>query len=266
MRKTLKTIVIGGLALCSMSACTHCETTPSDVSVKTDSVTINDEVGNFSVKADCPIVKTAALTSTINEWLSETMGGTYEGEYKETLPIARHYINSTFKKDSSEYAEMKKDTSFRDDREWKYEYICNAKKTAETTKFVTYEYSCYEYQGGAHGSSFVTGQTFRKNDGRRIGWEVINNSFDDDLQNLIKAGLRKYFNVKNDDELKVFLMLDNMYIIPLPKCPPLFTADGVKFLYGQYEIAPYAAGTPQFTIPYSQLNKFLNVTAKSLTK
>ena len=265
MRKALQTIVIGGLALCSLSACTHCETTPSAVRVKTDSITINNEVGNFSIKADCPILKTAALTRTINEWLSETMGGTYEGGYNETLPIAKHYIKSVVSKDSTDYAELKKDTT-NNNREWKYEYICNVQKTAETAKFVTCEYSCYEYQGGAHGSTFVTGQTFRKSDGRRIGWEVFNNSYDEDLQNIIKAGLRKYFNVKNDDELKSYLMLDNIYIIPLPKCSPLFTADGVKFVYGQYEIAPYAAGTPQFTIPYSQLNKFLNVTAKSLAE
>ena len=265
MRKTLQTIVIGGLALCALNACTHSETIPYDIRVKTDSVTINNEVGNFSIKTDCPTSKTQALTSTINEWLSETMGGTYEGGYNETMPIAKHYIKSAFGNDSADYAELKKDTA-NNDREWKYEYICNSQKTAETAKFVTFEYSCYEYQGGAHGSTIVTGQTFRKSDGRRIGWEVINNSYDDSFQNIIKTGLRKYFDVKNDDELKSCLMLDNMYIIPLPKCPPLFTRDGIKLVYGQYEIAPYAAGTPQLTIPYSQLNKFLNVTAKSLTK
>lgn len=85
MRKTLQTIVIGGLALCALNACTHSETIPYDIRVKTDSVTINNKVGNFSIKADCPTSKTEALTSTINEWLSETMGGTYEGGYNETM-------------------------------------------------------------------------------------------------------------------------------------------------------------------------------------
>jgi len=265
MRKILQTIISCVLAIYSLSACTHGETTTSYLKIKTDSIIIDNEVGDFSIKADCPIFKTAALTKTINEWLSETMGGTYEGAYNETMPIAKHYINSAFCRDSADYAELKKDTA-NNDREWKYEYICNSQKTAETAKFVTFEYSCYEYQGGAHGSTIVTGQTFRKSDGRRIGWEVLNNTYDDDFQNIIKTGLRKYFNVNNDDELKSCLMLDNMYIIPLPKCPPLFTRDGIKLVYGQYEIAPYAAGTPQLTIPYSQLNKFLNVTAKSLIK
>ena len=265
MRKILQTIISCVLAIYSLSACTHGETTTSYLKIKTDSIIIDNEVGDFSIKADCPIFKTAALTKTINEWLSETMGGTYEGAYNETMPIAKHYINSAFCRDSADYTELKKDY-FGNDREWKYAYNCNVQKTGETAKFVTYEYSCYEYQGGAHGSTFVTGQTFRKSDGRRIGWEVFNNSFDEGFQNVIKAGLRNYFNAKNDDELKSNLLLDNIYIIPLPKCPPLFTADGVKLVYGQYEIAPYAAGTPQFTIPYSQLNNFLNFTAKSLIK
>jgi hypothetical protein len=264
MRKALQTIVICGLAIYFLSACTHSETSAPYIRIKTDSVTINNKVGNFSIKADFPIQK-AALTRTINEWMSETMGGTYEGTYNEAMPIAKHYINSVFVRDSADYTELKND-SLSKNHEWEYEYICNIQKTGEAAKFVTYEYSCYEYQGGAHGSTFVTGQTFRKSDGRRIGWEVFNNSFDEDFQNIIKAGLRKYFNAKNDDELKGYLMLDNIYIVPLPKCPPLFTADGVKLVYGQYEIAPYAAGTPQFTIPYSQLNNFLNFTAKSMIK
>jgi hypothetical protein len=52
--------------------------------------------------------------------------------------------------------------------------------------------------------------------------------------------------------------------MPLPQCPPLFTKDGVRFIYGQYEIAPYAAGMPDFTVPYNKLEKFMKVTAKKL--
>ena len=41
-----------------------------------------------------------------------------------------------------------------------------------------------------------------------------------------------------------------VYNIPLPKNPPYFTQDGLTFVYQQYEIAPYAAGMPTFSIPY----------------
>ena len=138
---------------------------------------------------------------------------------------------------------------------------------ADTPNYVTYLYTCYEYQGGAHGGTAVIGQTFRKADGRRIGWEVFTNVYDEGFQNLLKQGLMRFWKLKNDSELQNALINpDYVYQLPLPQCGPLFMKDGIRIVYGQYEIAPYAAGMPDFTIPYNQIQKFMKVTAKNLVQ
>ncbi|MBP5137098.1 MAG: DUF3298 domain-containing protein, partial [Paludibacteraceae bacterium] len=42
--------------------------------------------------------------------------------------------------------------------------------------------------------------------------------------------------------------------------------DGLVFIYGQYEIAAYVYGMPQFTIPYSRLEPLLKEEVLELLK
>lgn len=53
-------------------------------------------------------------------------------------------------------------------------------------------------------------------------------------------------------------------IIPLPKNGVYLSSEGVVFIYGQYEIAPYALGMPTFTVPYKEIGKFLSPEARRL--
>ena len=43
----------------------------------------------------------------------------------------------------------------------------------------------------------------------------------------------------------------------MPATSPYFTADGIVFTYQQYEIAPYAAGQPSFTLSYKDVASYL---------
>jgi hypothetical protein len=52
----------------------------------------------------------------------------------------------------------------------------------------------------------------------------------------------------------------------MPQCPPIFTEEGILFLYNQYEIAPYALGLPQFVLTWEKVMPYLNVTAKRMIK
>ncbi|MCH4148772.1 MAG: DUF3298 and DUF4163 domain-containing protein [Prevotella sp.] len=265
-----KIILLSGICafglLLFVASCQPKDGTAKEVATTTDSVKFEKAFGDFSVKAVYPNDTTSALTKAVNEYLSEAMGGSYEGSYAQSMPILKYYLNAAEKKDSAEYAELMKENP-NDERGWKYEYMAEIEKAADAPQYLTYLYTCYEYTGGAHGSTLVTGQTFRKSDGRRIGWDVFANTNDDAFQQLMKEGLKKYFNVKTDEELKGMLMNENdIYLLPLPQCPPLFTVKGVRFVYGQYEITPYAAGTPDFTIPYAKLGNNMMVTAKRLIK
>lgn len=85
------------------------------------------------------------------------------------------------------------------------------------------------------------------------------------MQKLIRQGLRENFNVASDDDLRPMLFDEEyLYSAPLPQCPRLFIDKGVRFIYNRYEIAPYAAGSPSFVIPYDKLKDEFTVTGQRL--
>ena len=160
-----------------------------------------------------------------------------------------------------------------------------AVQLVETPAFVTYYAELSSYTGGAHGMAVHVGRTFRKSDGKLIGYETDydketfavlrkdNNLLADTesakLYALIKAGVLSYFKkydqeMADDEELADFLQVDDINRIPLPANTPYLTDKGVVFLYTQYEIAPYAAGMITFEIPYAEISPFLTDEAKAL--
>ena len=86
------------------------------------------------------------------------------------------------------------------------------------------------------------------------------------------AEFASYFNeveqdVNSDENLKEMLIgVDDVNRIPLPAAAPYFTKEGLCFCYQQYEIAPYAAGMINFTIPYGKIRSFLTSEAQELIK
>ena len=133
----------------------------------------------------------------------------------------------------------------------------------------------------------VTGATFSKPDGQRIGYEstldsesntyyIQNQTLFQDGKNpnliaLLKQGVRSYFNDNGqsmtDEELSDMLInVGDINHIPLPQYAPYFTPQGLTFVYQQYEIAPYAAGLPCFTLSYEKVLPFLTDEAARLTK
>ena len=139
------------------------------------------------------------------------------------------------------------------------------KLKCQTEKYVTFEYSSFSYEGGAHGFGQTICATFRKDDGRKFGWDMFSSY--DGLQPAIKQGLKRYFQVSTDQELEEHLQLPDGNTInsfPMPSTDPWLTPDGLTMHYGAYEIASYAEGEPTFTVPFSQIKNCLTVTAAKL--
>ncbi len=153
-------------------------------------------------------------------------------------------------------------------------YFCHAdiRKGYETDSLVTFHSQVAGYTGGAHGWAFVYGATFHKDSGQQLTWDIFRDTSDPAFKRLIVDGLKDYINslrLENDEEVTTdkdlcqWLLWDdannnsNIEDISLPKCPPFFTDNGIEVIYQQYEIAPYAIGLPQFTIPYDKACEFL---------
>ena len=236
----------------------------STTELKTDSITYKKATPpfNYSVTADFPVNGNAALVRNIREWISESLGGTYQGELADTNALfsyyAEKYLNEQTENEDNDFIQY----MLEDSIECEQSYTFNL--TWENDSLVTYTMSNYYYGGGAHGGYILLGATFRKADGRHIGWDMIRK--DTDLNEDLKKGLKKYFEVTTDEELMEQLMLADNWrdasSLPLPTTEPWIDGDGLHMIYQQYEICSYAQGMPSVDLSMERTKEVVTQTVK----
>ncbi len=138
-------------------------------------------------------------------------------------------------------------------------------KIEESAAYCVFDAGRYLYTGGAHGMEAGVGSViYLKSDGK-IFDNFFKSSVVKEMQPLLKSGLIEYFSDNMDGfkagELGDYLILDSPEI-PLPADAPYPSARGLVLRYQQYEVAPYAAGRPTFTIPYDKIKPYLTEEAK----
>lgn len=242
------------------------QTPPAIISCKNVTWEETDSAAGTKIALEFP-TSSSALNTNIHEWMNETLGGTFQGDVNQGDTLAEYYG-----------LERKKEVD-----EWKKElgesasvnassYYVQLLKLYETAELVTYSSQVYIYNGGAHGGSTFIGQTFRKTDGRRFGWDMFTQKARDgkQLRRYIMDELKRHYKTKTDKELYDYLMIEDYQksedAFPLPKSAPYFVTNGLQFVYQEYEIASYAAGSAIVTIPWSKLDGMLTVSAEHLLK
>ena len=237
--------------------------TPADI--KTRSLTVADSVeqnhikGTVKIEADFPESGNFFVINNIREWMSEQMGGTYEGSLENGQKMMEHYKSETLKDfQSSIIPDM---PAVEGISCYKEHYFA---KSEETDRYVTYYYAQEGYAGGAHGWHIALGQTFRKSDGRRIDYDIFREELKDELAELVKDNIFTQYFESDKNDMENLLTMENNDYFPLPVSSPYFTADGVVFTYQQYEIAAYAAGLPSCVITYDLIEPFLTQAGREL--
>ncbi|MFN0200589.1 MAG: DUF3298 domain-containing protein [Bacteroidia bacterium] len=120
------------------------------------------------------------------------------------------------------------------------------------------ESSGYEYAGGAHPNSFVAYENFNTATGDTIGLsQIFVPNFRPKLNAIAEKFLRKQNKITGSladagFEFEKGFQVNNNFSLE---------RGGIRFLYNQYEIAPYAAGMPEFFIPYSELKGLINTSS-----
>ena len=295
--KTLRMFLALGLAVVAAVACRN--TGVSDV--KTEIVTFEDSTAHadLSIKAELPApgqgaaaerIRTA-LVEVMDEMLShigsyeeERLFPAYDGDVSKTDALMAYYrgkaleiIGQQSQEDYEErVASIEENDGLTDEQRaeiladmpgWGYEF--SLLKQEETDKYVVFQSEDYVYLGGAHGGVVGRGGlTFDKKDGHLVE-KVVDPASLDAIQPLLRKGLTEYFS-GNDmevtpEELDNILFLETG-VIPLPAWTPYPAKDGIVFIYQQYEIASYAAGMPNFTIPYEDILPYLTPEAKALVE
>ena len=166
-------------------------------------------------------------------------------------------------RENPDLSRAEKERLVSDAPKWAYEYHLG--KIGETDRYLVFSSQEYTYMGGAHGGIIGAGfPTFDRQDGHLVA-PVLRPDCVEDIQPLLVRGLTGYFREEDagldESELYEVLLLDVDGLIPLPTWDPYPSEDGLVFTYQQYEIASYAAGMPQFTVPFDEVKEFLSADA-----
>lgn len=248
------------LSLLAVVAVTSCGKTGKAASaVEGDSIALNigKDSDSVSIYIDRPNTGSVLVDTLIAEFINEALGGDYTGSLQELDSMANFYAQRQLDSLKEYHEGVQPDLPYMNSFE--------ARKVFETPKVVSYEINTYDFMGGAHGSASSYGCTFRKSDGRRLGREVLSfaDSGYDIWQKMYNDGLKKYLEVSSDQKLFSTLFVEGG-VIPDTKEEPYFTKDGLRFVYQQYEIGPYAIGMPEVVIPYDKLKPYIKKSLVSL--
>ena len=292
---TMRKFFAVGLAVLAAVACR-----PSGgKDLKTETMEYEDSTAHadLSIQVELPVPGQGAAAENIRKKLVEVMDGqlshigsyeedrlfpAYDGDAGKTEALLAYYREKAMecfgKMAQEDYdervASIEENDGLTDEQRqeiladmpgWEYDF--GLLKNRETDKYVVFLSQDFVYLGGAHGG--VTGRgglTFNKKDGLLVE-QFLDPACLDAIQPLLRKGITAYFSDDgmeiSPEELDNYLFLETG-IVPFPAWAPYPDEDGLVFTYQQYEIASYAAGMPNFTIPFDDLLPYLTPEAKAL--
>lgn len=236
--------------------------------LKTDTMSYEKEedIYKLSYFVDYPVEGDDSLVQSVRAFINDYLGGAYEGP----LDNGRDMLKRNCEIEFGTFLENCGEVDDEDIDELFMRKLVN--KRVETNTFVTFRAFTSQYAGGLHGIAYETGVTFSKVNGKCFGFDMMKGLDSPAFKQLIKEGLRKFFSKEDDEkgmsdeDLKDELVAFNGSIdeLPLPNSEPYMTEEGVTFIYQPYEISYYAAGRPEFTIPYDVVRPYLTPQAIEL--
>lgn len=187
-----------------------------------------------------------APSDTVLDKLNMNLLDELRGEgYTNVVAYANGFIRD-FVKDKAEIPNM---------ATWNAEI--DQKVRFNTPDFICIETNQFTYTGGAHGIYGTSYENYDRNTGDLI---QLTDLFAPNFEKQLIATGEKYF--RQSMAIPAAASFDQTdYTFPnnqfyLPKNFGL-TQEGITFLYSIYEIAPYAKGEQEFTIPYGELKDLL---------
>lgn len=284
-KKSMKNLAYMAITAAAMltAACSGSGSGVQTDALLTDTVTVADSMAYSGSTAEVTISGlypssggAPRLTDSVRAWLADCLSwGTFTTEEPLIHASRQEIANGQLLIDHVNrklLAAAKRDFIYLagDSVKAGYEYQINFAPDFRSDSLLTYEYSTYCYLGGAHGSSVSRAATFVVPTGELLTYDnVFRPESRRELIEMVRTAVwEQYLSPLAAQEgggasLKETLLIDPD-ALELPICGPQFGPEGITFTYGQYEIAPYAAGMPSCTLSYSRLKPLMRPSIISL--
>ena len=200
--------------------------------------------GNSIVSINIPEASgTIEIANNVNETISNTIKsilnfgeiGEYSNESIEDLIIK---FNDEFNTFNNDFPDSVQEWDAQIDGDVMY----------QSSEVISIALTSYINTGGAHGILTITLLNFNS----ETGIQISNNNLFSDLGKIKNISKPYFKKTINDENVSVF----NEDEFELPTNIG-FEEDGILMLYNAYEVAPYATGIIQFTIPFNEIDSFL---------
>lgn len=190
---------------------------------------------------DQPIVD--SLNSFIHKFISTDLQG---DTYPSAQELSTHLINeyNSFAREAPENLNS-------------WDYISHCKVIYKDGNVISLNCDYYTYTGGAHGIYSVVFISFDKKTAQPLTLkDILKENSRDKLVKIAEDIFRKAQKITADQsfEEQGFWFENDTFYLPGNFA---FTETGLLFFFNQYEIASYAAGTFEVTVPFEKINSLL---------
>lgn len=147
-------------------------------------------------------------------------------------------------------------------RKWKEAAVSQGAYHFEQSSYIRFLYAdtnlislkalTYEYRGGAHGMTAVSGLVFDRNTGTRISgldWlDTGNTKFISDVR-------KKFITPPSTLTEESFNDYERLGFDP--KCEWMLTYGGILFVWSQYQLGPYSSGMPAVLFSFDEIKPYV---------
>ncbi|NQX86644.1 MAG: DUF3298 domain-containing protein [Flavobacteriaceae bacterium] len=189
-----------------------------------------------------------------NSELAKVINSKIENHVANMLSFAEELSDTITLKDAitifdTTYTRFKTDVS---ETALVWEATFNGEVTRNSNRIISIAISSYSNTGGAHGHTNVSFFNFDKTSSKLIDINTIisnKDRFKTLAQKHFRANISREAEFSYDD-----YFFEDSFLLPANIG---FNDDGLILFYNPYEIAPYAMGITEFTIPYDELDAII---------
>jgi hypothetical protein len=202
-------------------------------------------------KCDYPVFESSKAGDIINATILKAIISRTPSPESQSPASSVEEAAGTFIKQCDDLMTSKKEHA------WPWQSETSGDVLLDRSGMVTVSIFTYAFTGGAHGMSIMQFLVFDAATGKQLGLtDIFKPGFETTLDNLIERRFRQMKGLSEKDSLngekgglfENHLRHNENFAV---------TGSGIRFLYNQYEIAPYAAGQITINLSFDELKEIL---------